>query len=124
MRRFARSVRAAIDGFLFAVRTQANLRIHLLITAAVCVLSLWLDLSLTHWAILITLFAVVISAELLNTAIEQAVNLASPHIHPLAKHAKDAAAAAVLFASIMAVIIGLLILGPPLLGALRVFWEG
>jgi diacylglycerol kinase len=52
--------------------------------------------------------------EFINTALEAIIDLASPQIHPLAKIGKDVGAAAVLIAAIAAVIVGLLILGPPL----------
>ena len=58
--------------------------------------------------------ALVFVAEFLNTAIEVVVDLASPQIHPLAKVAKDVGAGAVLLAAVAAVLVGLLILGPPL----------
>ena len=66
------------------------------------------------WAVLILTIAMVFTAEFINTAIEAVVDLASPEKHPLAKVGKDVGAAAVLISAIAAVLIGLLILGPPL----------
>ncbi len=88
--------------------------IHTAIATAVLILGLWLHLPARDWAILILTTAVVFAAEFLNTAIETVVDLASPGIHPLAKIGKDVGAAAVLVAALAAVLIGLLILGPPL----------
>ncbi len=88
--------------------------IHTAIAMAVLILGLWLHLPARDWAILILTTAVVFAAEFLNTAIETVVDLASPGIHPLAKIGKDVGAAAVLVAALAAVLIGLLILGPPL----------
>jgi diacylglycerol kinase (ATP) len=65
--------------------------------------------------------AMVWSAEFLNTSIEAVVDLASPAQHPLAKVGKDVGAAAVLIAAVAAVLVGLLILGPPLLGKITAF---
>jgi len=65
--------------------------------------------------VLILTTAVVFAAEFMNTAIEAVVDLASPEFHPLAKIGKDVGAAAVLVAALAAILIGLLILGPPLL---------
>jgi diacylglycerol kinase len=104
----------AFEGIAFALRTQPNTWIHALITAAVLVVGVWLRLPLAHWAILAVVAGLVWSAEVMNTAVEALVDLASPEEHPLAKAAKDAAAGAVLLAAISAVVTGLLILGPPL----------
>jgi len=81
--------------------------------------ALWLQLPLRDWAILILTIAVVWMAEFLNTALEVVVDLASPSIHPLAKVGKDVGAASVLIAAFSAVVIGLIILGPPLLARIR-----
>ena len=63
---------------------------------------------------ILTLCALVLSLELMNGALEAAVDLASPELHPLAKFAKDAAAGAVLLAALISVVVGLWVLGPPL----------
>ena len=72
------------------------------------------------WAVLVLTIAMVFTAEFINTAIEAVVDLASPGKHPLAKVGKDVGAAAVLVAALSAVLIGLLILGPPLWDRLNV----
>jgi diacylglycerol kinase len=74
----------------------------------------WLRVSRVEWAILVLTIAAVIILEGLNTAIEAAVDLASPQVHPLAKVAKDVAAGMVLVAAVAAAAVGGLILGPPL----------
>jgi diacylglycerol kinase (ATP) len=104
----------AFRGWWHVLRTQRNAWIHGFITALVVVLSFWLGLSARDWAILVLTIALVFIAELLNTAMEAVVDLASPERHPLAKVAKDVGAGAVLLAAIAAVVVGLLILGPPL----------
>lgn len=104
----------AFRGWQYVLRTQANAWIHSTITAAVFIVGLWLQLPARDWAVIILTIAVVFSAEFLNTAIETVVDLASPDFHPLAKIGKDVGAAAVLVAALAAVLIGLLILGPPL----------
>lgn len=81
---------------------------------AVIVLGIWLQLSTVDWSIIILAIALVWTAEFLNTALEAVVDLASPQEHNLAKIGKDVGAAAVLIAAISSVLIGLLILGPPL----------
>jgi len=79
-----------------------------------CGLGAWLRISRTEWAIIAFTIALVLILEGLNTAVEAAVDLSSPNFHPLAKAAKDLAAAMVLIASIASLAVGLLILGPPL----------
>lgn len=108
------SFRHAIRGWHYVFRTQKNAWIHSAIAAVVFVLGLWLHLPARDWAVIILTTAVVFAAEFMNTAIETVVDLASPEPHPLAKISKDVGAAAVLVAALAAIIIGLLILGPPL----------
>ncbi len=109
-----RSFGHALRGWWHVVRTQHNAWIHVAVTLVVFSLSAWLGLNARDWAVIVLTTAVVFITEFLNTAIEVVVDLASPQIHPLAKVAKDVGAGAVLMAAIAAVLIGLLILGPPL----------
>lgn len=109
------SFRYAFAGWWYVLRTQHNAWIHALVTTAVCLLAWWLRLPRLEWAILLLTFMVVWMAEFMNTALEAVVDVASPNPHPLAKVAKDVAAAAVLVGALGAVLIGLLLLGPPLL---------
>jgi diacylglycerol kinase (ATP) len=104
----------AFRGWWFVIRTQRNAWIHATITTLVVILAAWLRLPARDLAVLVLTIALVWSAEFFNTAIEAVVDLASPVHHPLAKVGKDVGAAAVLIAASASVIIGLLILGPPL----------
>jgi diacylglycerol kinase len=108
------SFRHAFHGWWYVIGTQRNAWIHALATACVLVLGLWLALPARDWATLVVVIAMVWSAEFFNTSIEAVVDLASPAHHPLAKVGKDVGAAAVLIAAGAAVLVGLLILGPPL----------
>lgn len=108
------SFRHAFHGWWYVIRTQRNAWIHASITTLVLILGLWLRLPARDWAVLILVIAMVWSAEFFNTSIEAVVDLASPVHHPLAKVGKDVGAAAVLIAAGAAVLVGLLILGPPL----------
>ena len=108
------SFKFALDGIRFALKTQKNLHIHLTIAALVTIASFFLHGSPIEIAILVLTIAVVISLELVNTAIEATIDLVSPHSQPLAKIAKDLGAAAVLIAALFAVIIGVIILVPRL----------
>ena len=110
----AKSFQYAFEGWWFVIRTQHNAWIHAVVTVVIVIMALWLQVSRVEWAILILTFMAVWMAEFMNTAIEAVVDMASPEFHPLAKVAKDVAAAAVLVGAGGAIIIGLLILGPPL----------
>ena len=110
----AKSFQYAFEGWWYVLRTQHNAWIHAVITLAVAGVGLWLKLPLRDWAVLILAFMAVWMAEFMNTAIEAVVDMTMPDVHPLAKIAKDVAAAAVLVGALGAVLIGLLLLGPPL----------
>lgn len=112
--RLLTSFRYAFAGVWHVLRTQRNARIHISIALVVVILGLWLGLSYTQWAIIVLTIGLVLAAEAFNTVAEAAVDLATAEYHPLAKIAKDAAAGAVLMVAIAAVIVGILILGPPL----------
>lgn len=113
-RNLLESFRFAFTGLWYALRTQRNTRIHLSIAAGVIVLGLWLGLTSTQWAVLALTIGFVLVSEMLNTVAETLIDLVSPGYHPLAKIVKDVTAAAVLLGAIISVIVGLLILGPPL----------
>lgn len=96
------------------LRTQRNTWIHAAASLVVLVLGGWLGLQALEWAVIILAITMVWMAEFLNTALEAVVDLASPQQHPLAKVGKDVGAAAVMLVAVAAVVIGLLVLGPPL----------
>lgn len=104
----------AFHGWAYVIRNEKNAWIHAVATLCVVLLAAWLGLPLRDWAVLVLTIALVWVAEILNTSIEAVVDLASPVHHPLAKVGKDVGAAAVLIAAGAAVLIGLLLLGPPL----------
>lgn len=108
------SFKYAFEGWWYVLRTQRNAWIHAVVSIAVFVVSFWLDISRQDWAIIILTVMVVWMAEFVNTALEAVVDMTMPNAHPLAKVAKDVAAAAVLVGACGAVLVGLLILGPPL----------
>ena len=114
------SFRHAFHGWGYVLRTQRNAWIHSLVAVVVIIMGAWLRLSTQEWAILVLTIAMVFTAEFINTAIEAVVDLASPVQHPLAKVGKDVGAAAVLVASLAAILVGLLILGPPLWAKLSI----
>lgn len=107
--------RPAVEGLFATIRQERNFRFHLLAALCACLLGFFFSLSKTEWiAILFSIFGV-IAMELMNTAIERAVDLTVGHkYHPLAKLAKDAAAAAVLMWAVLAAIIGCIVFLPKL----------
>lgn len=114
----------AFRGWAYVLKTQHNAWIHAVVAVVVFTVALWLGLSTRDWAVLILTVTMVFAAEFVNTAIEAVVDLASPVHHPLAKVGKDVGAAAVLIAALAAVLIGLLILGPPLWARLVLLFTG
>ncbi len=110
-----KSLGYALAGWLYMLRYQKNTRIMSVSSVIIFVLALWLQVDFTSWAILILTITTVWMAEFLNAAVEAVVNLATSEFHPMAKVAKDVAAAAVLLGAVASVLVGLLILGPPLL---------
>lgn len=110
----AKSFHYAFDGWWFVLRTQHNAWIHAVVTLLVVGVGLWLQLPWRDWAVLILAIMAVWMAEFMNTAIEAVVDMVMPDKHPLAKVAKDVAAAAVLVGALGAMVIGFLLLGPPL----------
>ncbi|MBI3163028.1 MAG: diacylglycerol kinase family protein [Chloroflexi bacterium] len=114
MRSRLESFRHAFRGWVHVLRTQKNVWIHGAIALIVFLLGLWVGLPPRDWAVIILTAALVFTAEFINTSIEAVVDLASPDKHPLAKIGKDVGAAAVLVSAIAAILIGLLLLGPPI----------
>jgi diacylglycerol kinase (ATP) len=115
------SFNCAIEGILWAARTQRHLRYHLLAALAVLVAALFFHVSSLEFILLVFGMVLVFFAELLNTAIEVVVDMISPEYHPLARRAKDVAAGAVLMACIGAAVMGYLALSsyffsPPVQG--------
>lgn len=109
-----RSFGYAFSGIAFLLRRQRNARIHAAITLVVIGLGIWLRLTGAQWAVLVLAMGLVWTAESVNTALENLVDLASPQVDPVAKSIKDLAAAAVLLAAIAAAAAGVLVLGPAL----------
>ncbi len=110
--------RCALSGLWYTLRTQRNMRIHVLAMFGVAILGIWGRLPADQWAILAATSGLVLVSEMINTVVETMVDLVCPEYHPVAKTVKDVMAGAVILAAIVAVIVGLLILGPPVWGEL------
>jgi diacylglycerol kinase len=105
-------------GVWYALRREANLRIELIVGLLALALAWWLGAPLVP---VLLAAGLVLSAELFNSALESVVDLASPDFAELARAAKDMAAGGVLIAAACALLVGLAVLGPPLLVRLGVF---
>ncbi|GAB4535370.1 MAG: diacylglycerol kinase [Thermodesulfovibrionia bacterium] len=121
LRRFIDSVNHAINGILYAAKTQRHMKYHLFSAVGVLILSLVLGVGWSEFAILVILAITVLSAEMLNTAIEDIINILFRDYDKRAKAIKDIGAGAVLITAIGAGIIGYIILFRPLS---RFFYTG
>jgi diacylglycerol kinase (ATP) len=106
VRKLIDSFNYAINGIIHAVRTQRNMRIHMIAALLVLTACFFYDLSKFEILLLTITITMVIAAEMFNTAIECAIDLTANYYHPLAKVAKNTAAGAVLITAINAVIVG------------------
>lgn len=106
---FRKSFLFAIQGFRTAVTTERNIKVMLAVGALAVAAGVVVGLDPLSWAVVLLCCAVVIMAELFNTAIETVVDLVSPEFHPLAGRAKDIAAAAVWFLSAVVAVVGLIV---------------
>jgi len=111
----ASSFRYAFAGLRYLLWTQRNAKIHTAIGLAAVALGFVLGIDRNEWLTLTLMITIVLAAEGINTAIEAAVDLASPTYHPLAKIAKDVGAGTVLITAVASVIVGLLLFLPHLL---------
>ena len=118
LQRTIRSFGYAGEGLAYLARTQPNFRVHLLATIAVIGTAVGIGATAIEIGVLVLAIGLVLLGEAFNTAIEALVDLTSPVVHPLAKVAKDVAAAGVLLAAGAAAIAGVAVLGPRLYGLL------
>ena len=106
------SFKHAYDGVMYAVVRERNMHIHLIISALVLFFGAFFSISYTEWLVCLVLIALVLSLEILNTAIEAVVDLVTTKENEFAKLAKDASAGAVLVSAIISAFIGLVIFMP------------
>ena len=109
MKRLVESFNNAIEGFIYVLKTQRNMRIHFLLALLVIVVGVYINLSFYEIIVLCTIIALVLIAEMINTAIELAIDLMKDTYHPLARMVKDIGAGAVLISAVNAMIVGYLI---------------
>lgn len=100
----------ALGGIWYAIKTQRNVKVQLVIAVIVIIASIYFKVNITEAMFLTFATMLVIITEVINTAIEEAVNLCTDKFHPLAKISKDVAAGAVVLAALNAVIIAIFII--------------
>ena len=114
-KKLVKSFKYAINGIKSAIKSEQNMKIHILFMELVILMGIILNLSVFEWLIVLVCFMSVISSELFNTALEECVNLASPNINEKAKLAKDISAGSVLVTAIFSSLIGLIIFLPKII---------
>jgi diacylglycerol kinase (ATP) len=116
IKRLFRSFKFATEGIIYAFKYEQNIIVHSIVAALVITLGIILKISHFEWLICFMLFGLVISTELINTSIEAMTDLICPKKDPLAKIAKDTASGAVLVFALVALISGLIIFVPKIIG--------
>lgn len=102
----------AIKGIIHVIRTERNMKIHVIVSIFVLGLGVYFSLNQVEWIFILLAIGGVLSLEMMNTAVERAVDLVTEDHHPLAMHAKDAAAGAVFIYAVLSVLIGCIIFIP------------
>lgn len=119
IKKFINSFTYPIKGLKYAYRNEQNLAVDVSIAIIVLVLGFVFKINPMEWALLSLTIGLVISCELLNTAIEAIVDLVTEDYHPLAKVAKDTSAAAVFVFAIVSIIVGIIIFLPKLIAIIK-----
>ena len=109
MKKLLNSFKYAFQGILYSFNTQRNIRIHFCIAIIILILGTYLHLSNIEWSLILLTISIVVTGEMINTAIEKTIDLVTEEYKILAKIAKDVAAGAVLISSMISIIIGILI---------------
>ncbi len=115
-KRLFKSFKYAFDGLKYAFKYEQNILVHTLATILVIIFGIYFKLSSLEWVAIFLSIGLVIATELINTSIEATIDLITNQINPLAKIAKDTAAGAVLVFGFTALVIGLIIFLPKIMG--------
>lgn len=116
IKKFINSFSYPIKGLRYAYKNEQNLAVDVGVALLVVIFGFLFKINKYEWAILVLTIGLVISCELINTAIEAVVDLVTEEYHPLAKVAKDTSAAAVLVFAVVAIVVGLIIFVPKIIG--------
>lgn len=120
-KRLENSFRYAFEGIYECFQSERNMKIHVSVLLLVVVGGFFFHITIPEWIICLILFGLVLSAELVNTAVETTIDLCMPNIHPKAKIAKDTAAGGVLVLAIVSFIIGCIIFIPKIVDFISSF---
>lgn len=116
IKRTLRTFKYSLDGLVYAYKNEQSMWIHAAGTIFTVILGFIYSLSLTEWAIIFIALGVILASELINTAIEAAVDLCTLEIHPLAKIAKDCGSAATFVLTLVSIVICLFVFVPHFIG--------
>lgn len=122
-RNFYASLRNAASGVVYALASQRNMKIHLLASLMVIAAGLFFGLNRIEWTLIILTITVVWAAEILNTSLEELVDIISPQYDIRAGRVKNLSAGAVLVAALGAVLVGIMVFGPRILNWLEGFFR-
>ncbi|VAW83923.1 Diacylglycerol kinase [hydrothermal vent metagenome] len=106
-RQFSERFAFAFSGIVMAWRGEQSFRSQLILALVMLPVMLWLQPTLLWWGVMIMMGALILAAELFNTALEQMIDHLHPEIHPNIKVAKDCAAGAVLLLSVAAIVVSI-----------------
>jgi diacylglycerol kinase len=109
MKSFLKGFLYATRGILIAFKDQRNLKVQLAIAVLVLILGFYFDITSVEWGIILLSIALVIAMEMINTAIENLVDMVTTEWKPMAGKVKDIAAGAVLIAALLTAVIGVII---------------
>jgi len=123
IKRFLKSFKYSIEGLIYAFTHEQNMFVHILVGTLVLIAGIIFKLNTYEWLLILLVIGLVVATELINTSIEAVVDLACPKVHPMAKIAKDTAAASVFVFALTAIGVGVIIFLPKLLILLEVIWE-
>lgn len=115
LKRLTNSFKYAFEGLIYAFKYEQNLTVHFTMMLLVIAFGFIFKISIIEWLVIFLIIGLVIATELINTSIEATIDLITDQTHPLAKIAKDTAAAAVLVFGLTAIIIGLIIFVPKMI---------
>lgn len=115
IRRFIYSIKYSIDGLVYSYKNEKSLWIHAVLTVVAIIFGFLFKISLLEWSIIAIVLIVILAVELLNTAIEAAVDMVTVEFNPLAKIAKDCGSAATFVLSIVGAVIAGIIFVPKIM---------
>lgn len=114
-RTFKGSVKNCLDGISYVTKSEKNFKREIALGIIALTLSYILKIDKIEFIIVLTMICLVLTTEIINTAIERAVDLVTKEYHELARIAKDVSAGSVLVTSIFALIIGIIIFIPKII---------